>query len=134
MTAATRGRRPARPQIYLTAADHEALERLVGDLPGTGAAGLLQDELDRAVIRKDGAAAKPAVGLNHWVQYADDHSDKVRRVQLVLPADADIDQGRISVLSFVGAGLIGMAEGQSIDWTDPSGDQRRLTVVKVEAQ
>ena len=133
MTAATRGRRPARPQIYLTPADHEALERLVGDLPATGAAGLLQDELDRAVIRKGGAAAKPAVGLNQWVEYADDHSDKLRRVQVVLPADADIDQGRVSVLSFVGAGLIGMAEGQSIDWTDPSGEQRRLTVIKVEA-
>lgn len=133
MTAPSRGRQRTLPQIHLNRSDHEALERLVGDLPGAGAVGLLQDELDRAVIRKDGASAKPAVGLNQWVEYVDDHSDKVRRVQLVLPADADIDQGRISVLSYVGAGLIGMSEGQSIDWTDPSGDRRRLTVVRVEA-
>lgn len=133
MTAHARGRRPARPQIYLTPADHEALERLVGDLPGTGAVGLLQQELDRAVIRKGGAAGKPAVGLNQWVEYVDDHSDRVRRVQVVPPADADIDQGRVSVLSFVGAGLIGMTEGQAIDWTDPSGERRRLTVLKIGA-
>jgi regulator of nucleoside diphosphate kinase len=56
----------------------------------------------------------------------------VRRVQLVLPKDADIDAGRVSILSYVGAGLIGLKEGQSINWPDTSGAARKLTLVKVE--
>ena len=62
----------------------------------------------------------------------DSHSPEVRRVQLVLPKEADIDAGRVSILSYVGAGLIGLKEGQSISWPDPSGAVRKLTLVKVE--
>ena len=70
--------------------------------------------------------------LNRWLHYSDDHSPEVRRVQLVLPKEADIDAGRVSILSYVGAGLIGLKEGQSITWPDPSGALRKLTLVKVE--
>ena len=49
-----------------------------------------------------------------------------------MPEDADIDAGKVSILSHVGAGLIGMAEGRTIAWTDPSGAQRRLTLMRIE--
>lgn len=120
------------PDIVLSQSDFDALDHLVGDLPGKGVAALLQHELDRARV----AAERPAgvVGLGRWVRYADDHNpEDERRVQLVLPADADIDAGRISILSHVGAGLIGLSEGESLDWPDPSGGRRRLTVIAVEA-
>jgi len=78
------------------------------------------------------AMPKNVVTLNRWLQYVDDHSPEVRRVQLVLPKDADIDAGRVSILSYVGAGLIGLKEGQSINWPDTSGAARKLTLVKVE--
>ncbi|MBE8335739.1 GreA/GreB family elongation factor, partial [Leptospira borgpetersenii serovar Ballum] len=45
---------------------------------------------------------------------------------------ADIDAGRVSILSHVGAGLIGLTEGQSINWPDPTGAVRKLTPVLVE--
>ena len=44
-----------------------------------------------------------------------------------------IDEGRISVLSLVGAGLMGLSEGQSIDWPTQDGRHRRLTVLRVGA-
>ena len=50
-TAKTRGRPPALPAIILSQEDFDALDRLVGDLPGAGPAGLLQQELDRAKVR-----------------------------------------------------------------------------------
>ena len=133
MTASKpRGRPPALPAIVLSRADFDTLDRLVGDLPGTGPAGLLQQELDRAEVLDDADMPKDVVGLNRWLHYADDRCAEVRRVQLVLPREADIDAGRVSILSHVGAGLIGLKEGQSILWPDPSGDTRKLTPILIE--
>ncbi|MEG1029931.1 MAG: GreA/GreB family elongation factor [Brevundimonas sp.] len=131
-TAKTRGRPPALPAIVLSRADFDALDRLVGDLPGTGPAGLLQQELDRAEVFDEADMPKDVVGLNRWLHYADDRHPEVRRVQLVLPREADIDAGRVSILSHVGAGLIGLKEGESINWPDPSGETRKLTAVLIE--
>ena len=133
MTASKpRGRPPALPAILLSRADFDALDRLVGDLPGAGPAGLLQQELDRAEVLDDADMPRDVVGLNRWLHYADDRHPEVRRVQLVLPREADIDAGRVSILSHVGAGLIGLKEGQSILWPDPSGDTRKLTPILIE--
>lgn len=120
------------PAIVLGRADHDVLNRLVGDLPGEGPAGLLQQELDRAEVCDDADLPKTAVTLNRWLHYVDDRHPEARRVQIVLPREADIDSGRISILSHVGAGLIGLSEGQSIVWPDPAGVMRRLTPVLVE--
>ena len=131
-TAKTRGRPPALPGILLSRADFDALDRLVGDLPGTGPAGLLQQELDRAEVCDDADMPRDVVGLTRWLHSADDRHPEVRRVQLVLPREADIDAGRVSILSHVGAGLIGLKEGESIVWPDPSGETRKLTAVLIE--
>ena len=120
-----------RPKIYIAAADHDRLSRLVGDMPGAGVAGLLQQELDRAVVEPEGRPARGAP-LYRWLHYVDGRSETPRRIQIVMPQDADIDAGKVSILSHVGAGLIGMAEGRTIAWTDPSGAERRLTLVRIE--
>lgn len=120
------------PAIVLSRADFDALDRLVGDLPGAGPAGLLQQELDRAEVCDPAELPRDVVALNRWLHYADDRHPEVRRVQLVLPREADIDAGRVSILSHVGAGLIGLKEGQSITWPDPSGETRQLTPILIE--
>lgn len=129
-TPPTRKSRP--PSIALTKRDYDALDRLVGDLPGSGPAGLLQQELDRAKILTRDAMPKGVVTLNRWLHFTDGQGADVRRVQLVLPREADIDAGKVSILSYVGAGLIGLREGESIDWPAPSGELRRLSVITVE--
>lgn len=122
----------ALPAIILSRQDFDALDRLVGDLPGEGPAALLQQELDRAEVCDLRDLPKTAVTLNRWLHYVDDRHPETRRVQIVMPREADIDTGRISILSHVGAGLIGLTEGQSIAWPDPAGVVRRLTPVLVE--
>lgn len=121
----------ATPDLHLSHADHEALKRLVGDR-SEGVAELLREELDRAAVHDDRDLPSGVVGLNHWVHFTDGRSADPRRVQIVMPAEADIDQGRISVLSHIGAGLIGLTQGHSILWTDPSGVERVLTPILVE--
>ena len=52
-------------------------------------------------------------------------------VTLVYPIDADIAQGRISVLTPVGTALIGLRVGQSITWRDRAHKRHMLTVLAV---
>ena len=53
------------------------------------------------------------------------------KVQLALPKSADILAGRISVLTPVGAALIGLSPGQSMEWSGNDGKERVLTVLAV---
>ncbi len=53
---------------------------------------------------------------------------------LVYPKDADVDQGKVSVLAPVGSALLGLSVGQSIRWPLPGGTIRHLRVVSVTYQ
>ncbi len=120
------------PEIFLTSDDHARLSQLIGDGEARGVAGLLQQELDRATLWDAAGRPAPAVGLDRWLHYTDGRTPDARRIQIVMPQDADIDAGRISALSYVGAGLIGLREGQTILWPDPSGALRPLTPILIE--
>jgi regulator of nucleoside diphosphate kinase len=65
------------------------------------------------------------------VEFRDDTTGKVQTVTLVYPEDADISQGKISVLTPIGAALIGVRVGHSITWETRTGEMRRLTVLQV---
>ncbi|HWL46390.1 MAG TPA: nucleoside diphosphate kinase regulator [Sphingomonadaceae bacterium] len=92
---------------------------------------LLLNEIERAELH--GADDMPAgiVTMMSTVEFVDEGSDTRRTVQLVYPPDADIAQGKISILTPIGAGLIGLSKGQSILWPDREGHKRKLKIVKV---
>lgn len=124
---------PSLPEIFLTPEEHARLSRLIGDAwAPEGVAGLLQQELDRATVCEPAERPAHAVGLDRWIHYTDGRTATSRRVRIVMPQDADVDAGRISALSHVGCGLIGLLEGESILWPDPSGATRKLTPILVE--
>jgi regulator of nucleoside diphosphate kinase len=50
---------------------------------------------------------------------------------LVLPENADINAGKISVLTPVGAALIGLSPGQAMEWSGNDGKECLLTVLAV---
>ena len=60
--------------------------------------------------------------------------NRVERVTLVFPEDADIAEKRISIMTPIGAALIGLTEGQSITWPSRTGEIHRLQVLSVEDQ
>lgn len=120
------------PEIFLSRDDYHLLDHLLGDSASQGVAGLLRREIDRATVLPRAELPRDAVGLNRWTHYVDGADGPPRRVRLVLPLEADIDEGRVSVLSHVGAGLLGLREGQAIHWPDPAGRPRRLTPILVE--
>lgn len=100
------------------------------DLPQV--CGLLLREINRATIRPAARFPSNIVTMQSRVTFVDGATGAERTVQLVYPGNADISAGRISILTPVGAGLIGLGEGQSILWPDRDGHERKLTIVKVE--
>jgi regulator of nucleoside diphosphate kinase len=122
-----------RPLIHLIDAEYDiiadlalGLERQSPDL-----AKMLLDEIDRAEIHAPGALPADVVTIGSEVEVLDAHNDAMRRLRLVLPAEADVDAGRLSILTPMGAGLIGLRTGQSIAWPHPNGETRMLKILKV---
>lgn len=120
------------PDIVIRATDEERLAAMATSLLDSKPelAEELLAELARARLA-DGAALPPdTVQMGSTLTYEAD--GRQRRVTLVYPTEANIDAGRISVLTPIGAALLGLAEGQSIEWTARDGRKQRLTVVAVE--
>lgn len=93
--------------------------------------GLLGDELSRALVVPANQVPLDVVRMNSRVVYVDESSGVSREVLLVFPEEADLAHGKISVLSPVGSALLGLKEGQTIDWAFPNDPSRRLKVVSV---
>ena len=66
------------------------------------------------------------------MRFRDESTQATQTVTLVYPREADIAEGKVSVLTLIGTALIGLAEGQSILWQTRTGASKRLTVLKVD--
>lgn len=93
--------------------------------------GLLSYELSRAVVVPEDQVPPNVVRMNTRVVYLDESNGISREVELVFPEAVDLDVGKISVLSPVGSALLGLEEGQTIDWSFPNDPSRRLRVMSV---
>lgn len=122
------------PPITLDAAWSERLEELaaVAIRRGLGAVGdRLMAEVARANVLPSAEMPADVVNIGSAVRYRDETTGREQTVTLVLPTEVDIDRGRISVLTPIGAALIGLRSGASIGWETRDGEERRLTVLGV---
>ena len=120
------------PEIIVTTQDFERLQRLVACTEST-AAERLDAELARAQLVAPTEIPADVVTMNSNVVYEDQGSGEQRAVRLVYPNDAEAERGWVSVLAPVGSALLGLRQGQEIDWPTPRGT-RRLRVVAVPYQ
>ena len=124
-----------KPLITLSRTEHDRLWKLAESYadrsPEVSETLLL--ELERARIVEDGRIADGIVRMGSTVRFTSDLGED-RRVTLVFPGEADIAQGKISILTPIGVALIGLSSGQSIDWTARDGRTHRLTVEAVDAR
>jgi regulator of nucleoside diphosphate kinase len=95
---------------------------------------MLADELGRTEVVAPDVIRPDVVTMHSKVEYQDDVTGQIRHITLVYPSEEDPDAGRVSVLTQVGAALIGLSEGQSIEWQGPTGGWRGLTVRRVHFQ
>ncbi|MFB9949261.1 nucleoside diphosphate kinase regulator [Rhizobium puerariae] len=122
-----------RSEIVVGKTDHGKLMRLANGLMerNPDLAEELVGELERASVADDAAIPAGTVQMGSTVEYRTG-GDPPRRVTLVYPVDADIAQGRISILTPVGTALLGLSVGQTIDFVANDGRQHLMTIVSVE--
>lgn len=121
------------PHIYLTQDDMDRLLTLVDAYPGQRFE-KLEAELLRATVVPREEIPGDVVTMNSRVIFENEATGERREVTLVYPGSADIDAGRISILVPVGAALLGLRVGQSIDWELPSGEKQRYRIAALPYQ
>ncbi len=117
--------------VLVGKADYDQLINLVAKADSESVS-LLFDELDAATIVTDKHSLKNVVVMGSVVTFLDIDTKEKTTLELVFPAKANPSQHRISILAPVGAALIGLRVGETIEWPIPGGKYRRLEVTAVE--
>lgn len=113
--------------IYITELDKARLQSLIEFEQGPSIVEL-EHEIERAIVVNPQHVGRDVVTMNSRVVL---HlGDEEREVALVYPQDADERSGKLSVLSDVGAAILGYQEGDAIDWI-VSDRTRRILIEKV---
>jgi len=90
----------------------------------------LQEELGSAQIFDEADMPKDVIRFNTKITIVSQNGWH-RTFKLVLPKDSDVKNDKVSILTPMGAAVMGYAESDSISWEFPSGEQI-LTIEKVE--
>ncbi len=120
------------PTIIINEVEYDRLtslaERAVNSAPD--ATSILRAELRRAIVVPVNKVPSSVVRMGSRVEFTFDGGHP-RDVALVYPGEANISEGRVSILTPIGAALIGLANGQSIRWKANDGRLHKLTVLRV---
>jgi regulator of nucleoside diphosphate kinase len=124
--------------IIMNAADHEELrcvlaaagrlnERARAEISG------LRSELNRADIVAPDAVPSDVITMNSRAELVDLDTNERMEFTVVFPAEADVEEGKISVLAPLGTAMLGYRVGNEFEWVVPYG-RRRLKVAAVRFQ
>ncbi len=121
-----------KPNIVVSDVDYERLMGLANSVSEQQEeiADELMAELDRAKVVPAKRLPQNVVHMGSVVEFRSNDGHE-RRVTLVYPGEADIAQGKVSILTPIGTALIGLAPGQSISWTARDGRAHELNVINV---
>ncbi|WP_306014175.1 MULTISPECIES: GreA/GreB family elongation factor [unclassified Allomuricauda] len=92
----------------------------------------LMDELEGAKILDEDKMPDDVIRFNSNVTIVSE-TGWHKKFKLVLPAKSDVRNNCISILTPMGAAVMGYANGDSIVWEFPSGSQR-LTIEDIEQE
>jgi regulator of nucleoside diphosphate kinase len=124
--------------IHITHQDKVRLEDLLAEVAVSdprkhGDLNALRAELKRAVIVDPKDVPDDVITMNSRADLLDLENGETVTFTLVFPAEANIDEGKISVLAPIGAGMLGYRVGDEFEWTVPAG-LRKMRVTGVAYQ
>ncbi len=120
------------PPVRIRESDFHRLAFLTGHTAEgmLESARLLREELLRARRVPDGEIGTVQIGMT--VRYRDLGDASVHDVRLQYPKDALFQPGSVSVLSPVGAAMIGLPPGSTMRWRQGDGRSRAITILAID--
>jgi regulator of nucleoside diphosphate kinase len=128
---------PRRPEITVTKWDLGNLERLLSIHAAHWSwrsVEFLVRELMRATIVDEGSIPADVVTMGSRLEYREEGRNSTQVATLSYPGEREFLDDAISVLTPVGAALLGLAAGQSICYAGPDGRPVTMTVIRVVYQ
>ena len=111
--------------IYITASDKARLQLLLNNPGGNKlrfrAVSNLADELEMAIITAPQDIPNDVITMNSSFVISDPNGGKPMNCTLVYPGSADYAAGRISIVSPLGASLLGRSVGSEVEYQAPAG-------------
>jgi regulator of nucleoside diphosphate kinase len=125
-----------KPRIVITSLDLKRLEDLLDSLPFGAFPGKedLEDELARAEVVDSKSILPTVVTMNSTVRFKVISTNNEYLLTLVYPKDIKPDGSTISILAPVGSALIGLSQGDEIEWPKPGGGVLRVRIEEVTYQ
>src|SRR5687768_14885029 len=107
-----------KPKLTISSLDAARLEALLDSLPLAAfpQREALEEELARAHIVQPRQMPPTVVTMNSTVKFTVEGANEEFCLTLVYPKDAGSGGGRISVLAPVGSALLGLSQGDRIEW------------------
>ncbi|SFE94326.1 nucleoside diphosphate kinase regulator [Nitrosomonas sp. Nm166] len=125
-----------KPKIVISSLDFERLENLLESFANNTFPGKedLEAELVRADIADPEDIPATVVTMNSTVRFKVASSMDEHLLTLVYPKDLDNGGGKISVLAPVGSALLGLSQGDEIEWPKPGGGVLHVRIEEVTYQ
>ena len=125
-----------RPKIIISQQDARRLENLLNALSDDQHPTLadLEEELGRAEIMDEKDIPPTVVTMNSTVKFRTSSSKEVFCLTLVYPEGLDEAGKTISILAPVGGALLGLSEGDSIEWSRPGGGTLKVFIEQIVSQ
>lgn len=123
-----------KPIPTFTVAEHQLLRKLSEkSITASNAKdiALLNGELDRAVIIKDGVIEKNIIRINSFVTIEEMSAKRQMKFQIVLPSLANVKDNKVSILAPLSIAIIGFKENDIVEWELPAGI-KTLKIIAVE--
>ena len=123
----------AQPQIVISETDLNRLEKLLDSMGDSSVPGIAEliEELERADVVPSQEIPPTVVTMNSTVRFRETVSSHEFRLTLVYPRDVAADGTTISILAPVGSALLGLSEGDEIEWPKPGGGTLRVRIEEV---
>lgn len=121
-----------RPHLIISQQDLNRLETMLENQQSlTPTMQHLENELARAQVVAPDEVPANVVSMNSRVLIRIEPESEATEVQLVYPHDFKGEKGQLNVIAPVGAAILGLAEGQEIEWPQPDGQLMRIKIEKV---
>ena len=113
-----------KPTPTLTITDYNILRELVKsvkDATNIREIALLTQELDRAIVNKEDVFDESIVRMKSKVTVEDLTTKQQMKIQIVMPSQSNIKEGKVSILAPICVAIIGFKENDEVEWQLPSG-------------